>query len=200
MGHRPQTVGNGNDFSAEVAGTLNAAEGSFDIITGVTSVQGNVGGAPPQVEGAFSLQLNSKPFKSPAICNGAADPQTCRGWQQFVYSNSDAVAFIQYWLLNYNKPCPAGWQAPTSPAGTCFTNGNNQIDVPIQTAKDIASLRLIGQANAGAFDTIILVASDGIPYHAANSDSILALAAEWKGAEFIISGDCCFSQASFNAG
>ncbi len=35
---------------------------------------------------------------------------------------------------------------------------------------------------------------------AANQDSILGLASGWKGAEFLIVGDCCGNQANFNAG
>jgi hypothetical protein len=95
-GHRAETVGNGTDFAAEVTGTLSAAEGSFDSVTGVTSESGNVGGAPPAVANTFSLQLNTKPFTT-SVCSPSPN-SGCRGWQQFIYSNA-GVAFIQYWLL-----------------------------------------------------------------------------------------------------
>jgi hypothetical protein len=59
---------------------------------------------------AFSLQLNSSFFTSTTACSGAAYPATCKGWEQFVHSNLAAqCAFIQYWLIAYNAPCPIGW-------------------------------------------------------------------------------------------
>jgi hypothetical protein len=78
---RPNVVGNGSDFSAQVTGSLSSAEGSFDLVSGVTSETGNGGAA-----NNYSLQVNSNTFTT-TTCNGATNPAVCRGWQQFVYSN-----------------------------------------------------------------------------------------------------------------
>ena len=108
-GPMPDVVGSGNDASAQVTGTMSEAVGSFDSVTGVTSETGQVDGSGGQVANTFSLQLNSNFFSGIPACNGAAKPSSCQGWEQFVYSNSAGSAFIQYWLINYNATCPAGW-------------------------------------------------------------------------------------------
>src|SRR5437763_11123917 len=79
-GPRPFTVGNGVDFSAQVTGNTSAAEGSFENVAGVTSLTG--GG----VANKYSLQLNTNTFPT-VSCAGAANPATCRGWEQFIYSS-----------------------------------------------------------------------------------------------------------------
>jgi hypothetical protein len=203
-GHRPETVGNSNDFAAEVPGTLSAAEGSFDSVSGVTSESGNVGGSAPAKANVFSLQLNTKPFTT-SVCSPSPNPG-CLGWQQFLYSNgapgSNGVTFIQYWLLRYNTTCPAGWNTFSFSGSSdiyCWRNGAGAASVTRQTITNLASLRLAGNAHAGGTDSVIMTTS-GSNATAANNDSILNLAAGWKGIEFIIVGDCCSSQANFNAG
>jgi hypothetical protein len=63
QGSAPQTVGNGNDFVAEVtSGFISSAEGSFPNSSGVTSESGYVGGVAPSYSNAFTLQLNSNYF------------------------------------------------------------------------------------------------------------------------------------------
>ena len=93
-------------------------------VTGVTSETGNVGGVPPAVANTYSLQLNTKPFTS-SVCGPSPNPN-CKGWQQFIYSNS-VVAFIQYWLLRYDTACPATWNQFTFSGGTtiyCYRNNS----------------------------------------------------------------------------
>src|ERR1700692_979228 len=110
------TVGNGNDVSAQVSGHISEAVGSFDSVTGVTSESGT---GPFSGPNAFTLQLNSNFFASPA-CSGAANPSNCRGWQQFIYANVSCphCAFIQYWLLGFGSTnCPSGWMS--------FNNGGD---------------------------------------------------------------------------
>jgi VCBS repeat protein/FG-GAP repeat protein len=198
-GARPDTVGNGNDVSAEVtSGLISEAIGSFDSVTGVTSESGNVNGVPPLVPNTFSLQLNTN-FFTTSVCNGAANPSACVGWQQFVYSNS-GIAFVQYWLIRYNATCPAGWFTNTTSTGNdCYTNGSNGTSVPTQTITNLGNLALTGQANAGGMDTLIMGVGSTL-YSAQNADSILNLAQGWQAAEFNIVGDCCGSQAVFNSG
>jgi hypothetical protein len=106
-----------------VTGHVSEAEGSFDIVTGVTSecaVQCPMGVCPtnPTCAGApantYSLQLNTKPFTT-QTCNGSPNPGNCQGWEQFIYPSSGGGS-IQYWLENYG---PAGTACPTPRGATC---------------------------------------------------------------------------------
>jgi hypothetical protein len=176
-----------------VTGHISEAIGSFDSVTGVTSVD------DPNGVSGFSLQLNANFFTTPT-CNGAANSSICQGWQQFVYSNT-GIAFVQFWLIQYNTKCPAGWAAFT-PQGTteidCFLSSAG-VSVPVQTVENLASLSLTGQANAGGTDTIIMATGSNL-YSAQNDDSVVNLAQGWQKAEFNIVGDCCGSEATFNSG
>ena len=198
-GNRPQTVGGSNDFAGEVTGLISSATGSFDSITGVTSESGVKGNGGAVTSDTYSLQLNTKPFTT-SMCSSSPNAG-CLGWQQFVYSNA-GTAFIQYWLLRFNTTCPSGFitfQFPSSTDIFCFKNGPNAVSVPVQPITNLANLSLGGTANAGGTDSIIMTTAEGT-VAAANQDSILGLASGWKGAEFLIVGDCCGNQANFNAG
>jgi len=139
-GPRPDTVGNGTDVSAQVGGHISEAIGSFDSVTGVTTV------TDPAGVSNFSLQLNSSFFPT-STCNGEGIPGRCRGWQQFVYSNS-GIAFIQYWLLNFNTTCPTGWNTFNFSCGNdCWRTGSNAVLVPFQAVANLINLSLTGQAN-----------------------------------------------------
>src|SRR5262249_37808294 len=81
-GPRPLTVGNGNAVSAWApSGNISTAIGSFDSVN-VTSESGKIGNTGPDVANAYTLQLNTGLFPTPA-CDTAADPTVCQGWQQF---------------------------------------------------------------------------------------------------------------------
>ncbi|MGO9316825.1 MAG: hypothetical protein ACLPXT_03840 [Terracidiphilus sp.] len=181
-GKRPETVGNGTDFSAQVtSGHISSAEGSFNSVTGVTSASSDT----------FSLQLNTSPF-STSVCNGHAG---CQGWQQYVYSNS-GVVFIQYWLLNYNATCPSGWNTY---GGDCWENGPSAASVPVQPITNLVNITLTGTANAGGMDNFHIAVGSDI-YSGANEDNILNLAQGWTTAEYNIFGDGGGSGVSFNSG
>ena len=119
-------VGNGPDFTAAVSGRISQAEGSFDNVTGLSSecaIQCPQGVCPinptctSATENTYSLQLNTKPFKtntcasSPGGVNGG-----CLGWQQFVYSSAGG-GIIQYWLLTYGA---AGTSCPAPRGANCL--------------------------------------------------------------------------------
>jgi hypothetical protein len=197
LGRRtPQTVGGGTDWAARVDGAtrISAAEGSFDTVSGVTSIDSTATGGVSE----FSLQLNTQFFSTPT-CAGSSNPAGCQGWEQFVYSNT-GTAFIQYWLLFFNNPCPAGWF--TVPFGTdtfCFKNGSGAVNPGHQNVSDLPSLRLEGAAVLGGDDTITMTTPGGTLF-ATNNDSELTLAAAWQDAEFNIVGDGNSSEATFNAG
>ena len=172
-GPPPATVGNGTDWTATVAGApITTVVGSFDSVSGVSLETGTTYGSGPNcpspkagVPNVFSLQLNTKPFPAASLCanspnptgatpaNGSSTPGACQGWQQFIYSSTYNVVFMQYWLLNYsarlsgNPVCPtsAGWQ-PSS--GGCYLNSPASA-VPPQTIANLADMRLTASANSG---------------------------------------------------
>lgn len=177
-----QTVGNGPGFSSQVSTTISWAEGSFPSVSGVTSDSSS----------EFSLQINSNQFSGTALCNGAADPSNCSGWEQFVYS--PGVAFIQYWLLNYQNTCPPSWY-PFE--GSCFINGGG-VAVPIlDPTTDLAQVALIGTATSGG-DSVALSVG-GVIFTSAG-DNLVNLSASWNTAEFNIFGNANGSEYSFNTG
>ncbi len=203
-GPQSDTVGNGNDFTAEVSGSISTAIGSFDSVEGVTSETGteysdgcSISGT--NVANTFSLQLNANFFTGSA-CDDAANPSECRGWQQFVFSNAFSegagVAFMQYWLINYGPTCPSGW-IPYEDED-CYEN-SAAVSVPAQVIADLAQLSLTGNANSDGLDTVTLSTSSDV-YSASGEDSVVNLALGWQEAEFNIFGDGCGSEANFNDG
>src|SRR4051794_20787654 len=198
LGHRPFTIGNNNDFAARSPGTINGAEGSFDSVSGVTSETGGGG-----VADSYSLQINTNRFATSAC---SSDP-ACQGWQQFVYSSVAKQIFIQYWLIRYNKTCPAGWNTykppPPAPATDiyCWVNAPTGATVAKQPITTLGNLRLTASANTAGNDDVKMFVNSTTPTAAVtNAASTLNLAAVWKDAEFLVVGDCCNAQANFNAG
>ena len=192
---RSDTVGNGNDYSAQVNGThlISTATGSFASVTGVTSETGDVNGMPPARADAFSLQLNSNFFASSENCN----PMVCSAWQQFILSNRTCqCAFMQYWLLNYGDSCPPNWSAWDLP--NCYTN-SSAVMIPLQHIANLRNLSITGKAVSGGNDTLILSTGNRL-YTLQGEDSVLDLALGWQAAEFNLVGDCCGVEADFNAG
>jgi hypothetical protein len=108
-------AGNSTTFIAIGTGSLSAAIGSFDSVTGATSVTDSMSGPDK-----FSLQLNTNFFPVIPLC--PADPNALTGyascgWQQFVFAagacgGQDCV-YIEYWLTDYDwsstHMCPNGW-------------------------------------------------------------------------------------------
>ena len=204
---RPRTVGAGTDFFAQVtSGLISSATGSFDSVTGVTaefgSRNGNLAVLYPDT---YTLQLNTNTFANPPACAGDAN---CFGWQQFIFTNSDcnpsptACVFMQYWLINKNSPCPAGgWTyypgSPTTSKG-CFRNSNGAV-IAAQPIANLGGLRLRGTATPGGQDSVLMTTPGGT-ISAVGQDTVVNLANFWSGAEFNLVGDCCDSEAFFNAG
>jgi hypothetical protein len=120
-----------SDFSAVAPSNhISEAHGSFDFANSVWSecaVQCPNGVCPTnpsctnEPANSYSLQLNTNPFAGTQACNGspnknAPPPNTCRGWEQFVYSTFGPGGFIQYWLLAYG---PSGTSCPTPRSASC---------------------------------------------------------------------------------
>jgi uncharacterized repeat protein (TIGR03803 family) len=201
----PNTVGaTSGDFAAQVSsGLISTAEGSFPSVTpGITEI----GTAPKtgKTANAFTLQLNTNTFTTPACNNGDTG---CTGWQQFVFQNdgdgsATATAFIQYWLIGYGPgQCPSGWSpGGTSAPNDCYTNSTMGMGgIPVQTMADLAQISLTGTAGVGGMDTLTLMTPAGDLY-AMGSSSTLDLAQSWNTAEFNIFGDGNSTEANFKSG
>ncbi len=98
----PETVGNGDDFAAQVkSGLISQTVGTFPTVTGVTS----------ETDGrknTYSIQLNSNFMAGTAACNGVSG---CLSWLQYVYSSSEKAAFMQYWLIGIGNCPKGGWMS-----------------------------------------------------------------------------------------
>ena len=188
-GRMSQTVGNGNDYVAEVSsGQINTTIGTFPTVTGVKTETGLLGAND------YSLQINSN-VQNTATCNGAGNPAECLVWQQFVYSSGYKQAFIQYWLINWNNPCPSGWWTSGS---DCYMN-SAAVTVPKEPITKLNRLMLSGLANEGGIDALVFT-NGTKAYSTTGSDSVLDLASFWTESEFNIVGDADASEANFNSG
>jgi hypothetical protein len=187
---QPYTAGGGRDFQAEVTGRITAAAGSFDTVRGVTSATG-----PDNAADSYSLQLNTNNFRT-SLCDGAAHPADCLGWQQFVF-DSRGELFMQYWLLGYVNNCPEDWSVLAMP--DCYTSSWG-VQVPAQSIGNLAQLRLEGVATEDGYDVIRLYTPDEI-YTAPGDRNIFNLAQRgWTQAEFNVLGPGDSSAVNFNAG
>ncbi|HEX9091414.1 MAG TPA: hypothetical protein VF831_07980 [Anaerolineales bacterium] len=197
-----KSVGNFNSYAAQVPGTISSTTGSFDSVTGLTSETGNKFSSDcssyiPDVRNTFTLQLNTNVFST--TVSGCDQHPGCKGWQQFVYSNSGKL-YIQNWLIDYGPPCPKDW---TSFGDDCYS-GSSATSVPAQAIENLAQLSLTANVT-GTMNTVILSirnnkywATDQLS--AISQDNVLGLAQDWDTAEFNLFGDGCSSQANFNAG
>ena len=201
-GSRSQTVGDGtNDWTADSAtGKISNAIGSFEKVIGVTSITG-----PDGTQDSFSLQINTNLFDTVQCIGHSAPPQPCKGWQQFIFSNTHANdagepgVLMEYFLLNYVGTCPANWQR-TGNHCTVFSQTNV---MPKQTAVNLAQLRLFAHTSP-AEDRVTLTTCNpaftpSCTASASADDSVLGLTSRWQAAEFNIFGDGNFSTATFNA-
>jgi hypothetical protein len=184
-----ETVGNGLDYAAEVTtGLINKTIGSFPKVTRVKTETGLLGAND------YSLQINSN-FMNTSACNGALDPAKCLDWEQFVYSSGYDAAFMQYWLINWNNPCPGGWFSYSS---DCYTN-SAAVTVSQEAITKLKTLKLSGSAKKGGIDTLVFTVGKQA-YSTTGSDSVVDLATAWKESEFNIIGDGNGSEANFNSG
>jgi len=190
-----ETVGNGTDYSAEVTGSISEAEGSFDSVNGVTSeIDSQLGTA-----NTYSLQLNTQ-FFTTTTCSGAAKPQKCLGWEQFVFANSPPAAgfaFSQYWLIDYATTCPAGWNKSGK---DCYINSTQSASVPAQTIATLGQLTVTGTAASGGAEDSIVLSVGGTLYSAMGNDYFPDLGQNWQAAEFNVFGNGDRTQAAFNNG
>jgi hypothetical protein len=178
-------VGNGHDYALRVTGLLSKSVGTFPLVSGVTSETG-IGGPND-----YSLQLNSN-FMTTAVCNGHSG---CQSWQQFIYSSGEQLVFMQYWLIGYGSPCPAGW---TKFETDCYTN-SRAVTAPVEAISSLQNLKITGTAVKNARDSVVLTTAT-LAYSTSGQDSMVDLATGWKKSEFNIVGDGDASAAVFNTG
>ena len=190
------TIGNGHDYSAKVSGLISKATGSFHHVSPTITEKGKVGNAGSKVANAFSLQLNTQFFASPA-CSGSSDPAKCLGWQQFVYAyeSGTGLLFMQYWLINYAATCPSGWFTYSA---DCYTNSSASTLSPLK-ARQLAHTKLAGSATSGGNDTVSLTVGSGQATLVSNGDSMVDLAAFWNTTEWGAFGDGGGGEAFFGA-
>jgi hypothetical protein len=167
--------------------------GYFAKVTGVTKETGLLGA------NEYSLQLNSN-YMNTAACDGASKPAKCLDWQQFVYASGFDVAFMQYWLIDWNNPCPAGWNSFDS---DCYTNSAG-VTVPKEVITKLKTLKLSGSAKKGTakkpgIDTLVFTVGTQA-FSTTGLDSVVDLATAWTESEFNIVGDGDGSAADFNSG
>jgi hypothetical protein len=196
----PETLGGGNDVSALVTGSLTSATGSL--------LQGTDVGqeSDPDGQNTYSLQLNTNTFNSAALCAGQAG---CVGWQQFIRDNPGDV-FIQYWLINHGKPCPAkpagflnDWQffdntnAPQLAPG-CFIDGKHTpLPVGVELhLSDLGGMRVTGNTSPSE-QSVIFQALNFVIASKDNGD-LLAIGNQWNQAEFNIFGRSDGHKATFS--
>jgi hypothetical protein len=201
-GPRPNIVGNGNDVSAQVTGLISSAVGSFDSVTPANVTVTGPWGGNQQSPNAFTLQLNTQFFSNAQffpnkVCNSVT--LTNCAWQQFIFSqnqcNNGPCVFMEYWLLGFGAPCPAG---PWIQSGnSCFFNSASAT-APAVTAAQLQGTTLTGSAT-GTTDSVVLTTAGGTATATA-ADSVVNLSQSWNTVEWILCGDCCLSQANFGGG
>jgi len=196
----PSTVGNGIDYSAQVAGTISTATGTFTGVSSDISEKGQVNGQGAKIANAFSLQLNTEFFSGSPACSGSSDPSDCLAWQQFVYAYVDGgMIFMQYWLIDYNATCPAGWNTFTVSSTTdCYTN-SEAAGVVHLTAKDLATVQVTGSAVTGGNDGLSLALGSGKATLVTGPDSMVDLAPHWNTTEWDVFGDAGGGEAYFGS-
>ena len=194
-------VGSGGvgDFSARTSGLIASAEGSFDSVSSGITEAGPNGGQGPQVNNAYSLQLNTNFFSNASACAGAAPGAPCVAWEQFVFSNDGLAggAFIQYWLVNYNNQnCPAKWQRSLSSTGSdCVLNNQSGVTpIPPVAISDLAEVKVVGAVSPSSDQMIVFVDDFG---YLVTGDNAVNAAQGWQEAEFNVFGNGNDGRAQF---
>jgi len=193
-----QEIGNGADYSAKVAsGSISTATGSFPYVSPGSTETGEQDGTGPQVANTFSLQLNTEFFSGSPACAGAADPADCLAWQQFVYSSTSDAVFMQYWLIDYDAACPAGWFTYST---DCYENSaETLLTAAAPTIATLESVSLTGTVDSGGSDSVVMAYGSN-SVSAVGADSVVDLAGNWNIAEFAILGDGDSTEANFSSG
>ena len=170
----------GTGVTSKSSAPLSGVTGSFQSVTGFTSVSSNPN------DGVFSLQMNTNTFDDP-LCSGVA---SC-AWQQFVYwqdnANSGHIA-IQYWLIGVTSCPDTTWTyypGSSDTASGCFKNGANQASISYPVA-DFPLLQLSGFTNVNGSDEISLYYLNTISR--AGNNEFSNLSSSWTIAQYNVFG------------
>jgi hypothetical protein len=206
QGILPDNVGDGHDFTAEVApNIISRSVGSFPAVTGVRNVRSVPNpkfGGKQLGPNSYSLQLNSNLFTT-ASCAGL---KHCVGWEQFIYWNPSKGApylDIQYWLVYTLRGAPFKYCPPNHDwafvYGECVANSPQAVTLPNQPIRNLANFSLTAKADLSGDSIYFSTRTDlyGTKVHGA---AITDLANGWHGAEFNVFGQGGLTIAKFNAG
>jgi hypothetical protein len=204
------TSGNNNTFFATAigVGSLTGAMGSFDSVSGATSVKDSI----TNQTDTFSLQLNTN-FFPVSLCT---DGSTC-GWQQFVFGSfgcedlnnnnqlTDCV-FIEYWLRDWT-PCPMGWtQVTDGTRNHCVVLRGGALVMPHQSITSLknlslaARLQVTSDSDPAQNSVVAIFGTGGTMFSVSDEDFLdLGLNLWWQDAEFNVFGQDKASQARFNS-
>jgi hypothetical protein len=197
-------IGDGRDYAAKTApNIISQAVGWFPKVAGLRSVHTKDSGAARLSDNAYSLQLNSQDFPTPA-CGRLAH---CAGWVQFVYQNpaggGDGYFVIWDWLVPTDRHgfsnCPpgAGWKYL---AGFCYQTSPQSVNVPNQSILELSKMSITGSADSTGDGSIFTVGGTKYAIRNAQSDNVLDLSAHWQGAEFNVLAPGNGATATFNPG
>jgi hypothetical protein len=182
------SIGFGEDFMAAMtSGSITSVTGTFPVVTNMTTTN------------PFSLQINTSLGYGEPLCNGAANPSICYGWQQFVYNSSNGTLSIQHFLYLYGSPaCPnSSWTHYSD--GHCellqFTAPNF---VPLVPIANLGGIKIVGSTGGGV-DTVQFT-YNGTTYPDYSQPTVFALSQWWNAAEVNIFGTCCGTVLFVNSG
>ncbi len=215
------TVGAATDDVAQVAGTISSVTGSFATATGITEISSPIYQDTSRTvyRNTYSLQINSNSFPTNSS-SACANVSTCRGWQQFIFSQRSGCAgtacvYIEYWLFDspscpsdgasgHGCSCPGSpWNPYSDPSGNtasgCFFN-TQATGTGTPSVADFGKLKFVGQTNVSGNDVVTLQTADGVLHSRPYAANTLDLGNAWTGAEFNVVGDCCAYETFFNAG
>ncbi len=206
----PETIGTDisqgttGDYLAQTVGQISRVTGSLEISSGATE-HSLVLTTGITNTNAYTLQINSKPFKSTA-CKTSPNP-TCLGWQQFVYTTYFDGISMQDWVLFYDTTCPSGWKtfATYHPTIDCYKTSMRTSLASIPPVSALNNLKFMAFDTPGGNDTVKMTTptTAATIKAAGQRDSVttggLGLANNWHVAEFDIFGDDDGNEAYFSS-
>jgi hypothetical protein len=199
----PAQVGGGDGYSAQVAGLISQATGTFADVSPGISEQGGAVGSGSYTANDFSLQLNTQFFTGSPACAGSGDPSSCVAWQQFVYaygSPTSSYLFMQYALIGYDASCPTDWESSSS-----STTSNSCVafspaaPVPTLAPAQLGLVSLTGSATSTG-DSVALNTGTGQVISVGGSDGFLDLSSFWNTTEWGVYGPGNGGEAYFGPG
>ena len=189
-GSGSQTVGDGDDYAAEVtSGLISQTVGSFPKVKGVTSEDGRW--RREQLLAAAQFQLHEhaglRRRRRSSGLPGLAAVRLFVG----LYSGIHAILadllehYVPRWMVQLRRR-------------DCYTN-SAAVTMPKENITELKTIKLSGLAKAGGLDTLVMTVGKKA-YSITGEDSVVYLSTAWTESEFNIVGDGGGSEADFNTG